>query len=137
MLPMVAPRTARKVRFSSPALPARASVIAECFSCCAPIPKLETSLEGIRIVSEPRLLRQAPQFLGVSTAEHDVVRLQRRDEVLDDVSDLLPPFLLAKTLQAGCSQIILERAALAIVQVAKLHRLRNPVDDHRRSEAGA
>src|ERR1700759_5247047 len=105
------------------------SAIAESLLGCASIPEPETSLEGIGIVAEPRLPGQASQFLGVTSAEHDVVRLQRRHEMLHDVGDFLAPLLLAVTFQARRSQIVLEGVALAVGQMAKLHRLRNPVDD--------
>src|ERR1700722_2830606 len=76
------------------------------------IPKFETTLEGVRVVAQSRFWRQASKLLGIAAAQHDVIGLQCRDEMLDDVGNLSPPLFLAKALEAFGSHTILESLAL-------------------------
>src|SRR5271156_6858820 len=101
----------------------------------AGIPKPKTSLEGIGIVSQPYVARQATELFGITAPENDVVGLQRRSEMLDDVGDLLPPLLLAESCEARRSHIVLESPALVIRQMTELHRLQHAINDHRGAEA--
>ena len=73
------------------------------------LPKPESTEERVGVVSHPGSLRQLPQFLGVSSAENDVVEQERGDESLRDRRDALLPFLPAQSLEPADTEIVLER----------------------------
>src|ERR1700691_1086235 len=101
---------------------------------CVRIPKFETALEGVRVVSQPRLPRQASKLRGIAASQHDVIGLQCLDEMHDDVGNLPPPLFLSEAFEAGDPHTILKRLALAVRQMPKLRRLQDAVDDHRRAQ---
>src|SRR3974390_2884319 len=74
--------------------------------------------------------------MDVTSSEHCVFGLQRRDEAGHDVGNIAPPFLLAATFQSRFPDIILI-GALLVGQMTKLHGLNNAVNNHGRSEPGS
>jgi hypothetical protein len=74
---------------------------------------------------------QLVEFVDVSAAANDVVRLERR-QLLDDFVDAPPPALLADSLEPAVADVILVRA-LPRPTGRQRHRTRTPIAAKRRN----
>src|SRR5262249_13208327 len=101
------------------------------------VPEAEATEEGVRVVAEPGSRWELLELRGASTADHDLVRLERGTERRDDVQPGLPPALPAVALEPPDADIILERVPFLVREVSELHRLEDAVNDERRAEAGS
>src|SRR6516162_8093910 len=61
-------------------------------------PKAGSADERIRIVAQPAMRRQFLQFLSISAANNDLVGLEGRHHLLDDLRHVAAPLLLAALL---------------------------------------
>src|SRR4051794_32959598 len=72
------------------------------------LPQPKPAKERIRIPPQPRLGRQLLELPGIAASEDDVVRLECRNQSLNDIVDIaLPPFP-AVAFESGGSDEILE-----------------------------
>ena len=100
------------------------------------LPHEESAPERIRVVAQPATGRQLLEYLSVAAAEHNIVGLERGDQSVNHVKNVLPPLFLASLLQSALADIVLI-SGLLVRQMTKLHRLHDSVDDERRAEAGS
>src|SRR5439155_14715784 len=84
--------------------------------------------------STPR--RELVQLVDPAAAEHDVVRLYRRGQPLDDREHRLPPLLRADAPAGPLADVVLERL-LPEREVPELERLHDAVHDQGGPEPGA
>src|SRR5262249_10805424 len=96
-------------------------------------PHAEAAFERIGVVANAAPRRQLFQVLDVPAAEHDVVGLERGDEALDHITDMLPPLLLAPLLQPAVTHVVLV-GALLVRKVTELHGPHDTIQDQRRAE---
>src|SRR5206468_1076126 len=100
------------------------------------VPEAEATEESVLVVAEPGSRWKLRELRRVSTADHDLVRLERCPEALEHVQHVLPPALLAVALEPPDADVILERAPFLVREMPELHGLEQAVDDQRRAEAG-
>src|SRR5580698_344511 len=110
--------------------------IFESFFFLAGIPKPEASAKSVGVVTGAALRRQLVNVLYIAAAEDRVFRLQGGDEVGHDIRDLLPPLVLAQTVETPLADVVFKRSFL-IRHVPEFHRLDHAIHDHRGAEAGA
>src|SRR5438445_4714188 len=99
------------------------------------VPEAEATEEGVLVVAEPGSRRKLLELRRVSTADHDLVRLERCTEACDHVQHVRPPALLAVALEPSDADVILERVPL-LREVSELHGLEHALDDQGRAETG-
>src|SRR5437899_12863714 len=78
------------------------------------VPEAEAAEESVRVVAEPGSRWKLRELRRVSTADHDLVRLERCPEALEHVQHVLPPALLAVALEPPDADVILERAPFLV-----------------------
>src|SRR5438105_5066078 len=81
------------------------------------LPQPEPADKRIGVIDHPRARRQLVQQFGVATPEHQIVRLQRRHQIPDDLKDIAPPLLLAQPLQPAQTDKVLVCQALLVWQM--------------------
>src|SRR6202007_2425066 len=84
------------------------------------LPQPKSALERVGVGAEADLARQLLDLVDVSAAQHDVIRLQRCEQALQDVVDRALPFLLADALERRGADALLERLAGVIRQLDQL-----------------
>src|SRR2546425_6283432 len=74
--------------------------------------------------------------MNIASTQHDIVRSEGSNQLLNDVSDKASPFFLAVLLQATDADVVL-KGGLFVGQVAKLHWLDNSIDNHGGTKASS
>src|SRR6202023_220325 len=99
-------------------------------------PQPKSAAKGIGVIACATMRRQRFKHLDVSSPEHRVVGLPRRNQASHHAGNVTPPFLLAVALQSRPAYIVLI-GALLVGQVTELHGLHDAVDNHGRSKPGS
>src|SRR6516162_5937410 len=102
----------------------------------AGVPQPQPSGEGVEIAAHTYTVREPLQPPGVTTAEHDVVRLESGTEIRDDFAHRLAPTAVAEALAAALADVVLEGAGVLVRHVTNLGRLDDPIDDERGPKPG-
>src|SRR5207244_4276120 len=100
------------------------------------VPEAEATEEGVLVVAEPGSRWKLLELRRVSTADHDLVRLERCTEACDHVQNVRPPALLASALEPSYADVILGCVPLLVREVSELHGLEHALDDEGRAETG-
>src|SRR5205814_10459726 len=100
------------------------------------VPEAEAAEESVLVVAEPGSRWKLLELRRVSTADHDLVRLERCTEACDHVQHVLPPAPLAVALEPSDADVILERVPFLVRKVSELHGLEHALDDQGRAETG-
>src|SRR5205085_10839248 len=85
----------------------------------------------------PHLAGELSHYFHWPAGGHEALTLRPRAERRDDRGDLLPPLLLAPSLQPTFSDVVLVCLVAFVRQMAELHRLQLAVDDHGRAKPRA
>ncbi len=79
-------------------------------------------------------VREVIEFLDIATADHHVVRIDRRDELIHDFEHGVSPTVEPVPLESGLARVVLE-ALVPKGHMPEFKRLKLPVLHHGRSEA--
>src|SRR6185312_12288193 len=98
---------------------------------------MQTTLEGVEIVAEPRAVGQLLQMRDVPASQHHVIDLQNFLQPRDDFGHGLAPFFLAEPFAAALTDVVLESTAALVGHVTDLHGLDDAVENQRCPETRA
>src|ERR1700738_2885965 len=99
------------------------------------MPKPKAAFARGFVVTTNCIRRQRCQAFRISTSEHYIFHLQRILKLSDNIEDVLSPLLLSESLQSRSADVFFETSSILVRKVSQLHRLKDTVDNQRRSQA--
>src|SRR5579863_478978 len=100
-------------------------------------PQAQTARERVLVVAQARRRRQLLHAHSVAASQNDVVGLESRLQLRDDVAYGLAPFPGTAAFAAAFAHVVLERAAVLVWQMAQLSGLDLAIVDEGDTETGA